>query len=272
MRIVCLSPALTDILLALGLGDRIVGRDTWESQLPAEVPRVGDLTSANLEALLALEPTDVVIQARRAGAPGGLESIAAARGWRLVNLQIDALADVRQAVEQLVEELTFSGERDERRRDIRSEAQRLVEELDNALRPIPPEIADRLGPVMLLYSTDPPSAFGPGSYLSDMLDRLGGRNALSGGAWQELDAERVRGVDPWAIILVQSENSGGSRDAAEPLPPALARLDLTCASAGRVALLRHPRALLPGASLIEVAAELRAILERLASGQGSRQP
>lgn len=272
MSIVCLSPAVTDILLALDLGNRIVGRDTWESQLPTDVPRVGDLTSVNLEAVLALDPTDVVLQARRAGAPGGLESIASARGWRLVNLQIDALADVRQAVLHLAEGLSFIGETDEMRRGIRARAERLVDELDKALRPMPSEASDRLGPIMLLYSTDPPSAFGPGSYLSDMLAALGGRNALAGGAWQELDAERVRGIDPWAIILVRSESSGEQDDAPPQLPPSLAMLDLTCASTGRVALLRHSRALLPGASLVEVAAELRAILDRLASSQGTRQP
>lgn len=260
------------MLLALGLGDRIVGRDAYEEQLPEAVPRVGDLVNVNVEAVLALQPTDVILQASRAGAPPRLESIAAERGWRFINLQIDTLDDARQALRKLVEELSFAGDDQSRRAGVERLAREILAEMDAALAPLPAETSERLGPILVLYFTEPPSAFGPGSYLSDMLSALGGRNAIAGGAWQELDLERVAAVDPWAIISVKP---GASETAVENPREALGsvgRLNLECARAGRVAVLRHERALLPGASLIDVARELRTILEALAPAPESTGP
>ena len=269
MRIVCLSPAVTDLLLALNLGDRIVGRDTWEEQLPDHVPRVGDLMSVNIEAVLALNPTDVVLQAGKMGLPARLEEIARDRGWRLINLQIDGLPDIRSAISTLTGQLSFESEPGERAlATARGEA--LISEIDAALVPLASDVADRLGPVMLLYSTQPPSAFGPGSYVGDILESLGGHNALGGGAWQELDLERVAAAQPWALIIVK----GGADDELVAHPEAalgaLARLDLACVGAGRLAVLRHRNAPLPGASVIGVAQELRAIL--LEMGRDPRPP
>ena len=269
MRIVCLSPAVTDLLLALNLGDRIVGRDTWEEQLPDHVPRVGDLMSVNIEAVLALNPTDVVLQAGKMGLPARLEEIARDRGWRLINLQIDGLPDIRSAISTLTGQLSFESEPGERAlATARGEA--LISEIDAALVPLASDVADCLGPVMLLYSTQPPSAFGPGSYVGDILESLGGHNALGGGAWQELDLERVAAAQPWALIIVK----GGADDELVAHPEAalgaLARLDLACVGAGRLAVLRHRNAQLPGASVIGVAQELRAIL--LEMGRDPRPP
>ncbi len=272
LRIICLSPAVTDMLVALELGDRIVGRDAYEEQLPDSVPRVGDLTSVNLEAVLALNPTDIILQAGRAGAPPRLESIAAERGWRFINLQIDGLDDAQLALRRVVEELSFAGDDQSQRVAARRRATELLAEMDAALASLPAATTARLGPVLLLYFTDPPSAFGPGSYLSDMLARLGADNALTGGAWQELDLERVAAIDPWAIIVVKPGASPQQTEDPQSLLGSVGRLNLTCARAGRIAVLRHERALLPGASLIEAARELRDILESLAMGGESRGP
>jgi ABC-type hemin transport system substrate-binding protein len=79
-RIVSLSPASTELLFALGAGDRVVGRTTWCDYPPEarRVPSVGDGLNPNLEAILALRPDLVVLYrsplnqtaARRLGALG----------------------------------------------------------------------------------------------------------------------------------------------------------------------------------------------------------
>lgn len=61
-KIVSISPALTEIVYALGAGDKLVGRTDYDDY-PVEVfdvPSVGDLYSPDLEAIAALEP-DLVI-------------------------------------------------------------------------------------------------------------------------------------------------------------------------------------------------------------------
>ncbi len=63
-RIISTAPSITELLYALGLGNRVVGvtrfcRYPPEAQLK---PKIGDYTSPNLEAIAALKPDLVIIQ------------------------------------------------------------------------------------------------------------------------------------------------------------------------------------------------------------------
>lgn len=63
-RIVCLHPAATEIVYALGLGEKVVGVDSY-SNYPAgtaDLPKVGDFSGPNVEAIQALKP-DVIFAA-----------------------------------------------------------------------------------------------------------------------------------------------------------------------------------------------------------------
>src|SRR6185503_18111696 len=93
-RVVSLAPSSTELLFALGAGDRVVGRTTW-CKYPAEatqVPAVGDGISPNIEAVVARKP-DLVVLYRSA-----LNSTAAEQLQRLgipaVVLAQDRLVDV----------------------------------------------------------------------------------------------------------------------------------------------------------------------------------
>ena len=63
-RIVSTAPSITEILYALGLGDRVVGVTRF-CRYPPEArqkPKIGDYINPNLEAIAALRPDLVVIQ------------------------------------------------------------------------------------------------------------------------------------------------------------------------------------------------------------------
>jgi iron complex transport system substrate-binding protein len=62
-KIVSLTPANTEILYALGAGDRLVGRDSYSlyPEEAADLPVVGDYTGPNVEAVIALEPDLVLV-------------------------------------------------------------------------------------------------------------------------------------------------------------------------------------------------------------------
>lgn len=63
-RIVSTAPSITELLYALGLGDRVVGVTNY-CHYPPEArlkPKIGDYTSPNLEAIAALKPDLVIIQ------------------------------------------------------------------------------------------------------------------------------------------------------------------------------------------------------------------
>src|SRR5277367_7114438 len=62
-RIVSLSPHITELLFAAGAGDRVVGVDDQSDYPPAVagIPRVGEPVALDVEALLKLKPTLVVL-------------------------------------------------------------------------------------------------------------------------------------------------------------------------------------------------------------------
>ncbi len=62
-RIVSLVPAVTEMLFALGAGDRVVGVSSFDKFPPevAKVPRVGALLDPNLDLILSLKPDLVVL-------------------------------------------------------------------------------------------------------------------------------------------------------------------------------------------------------------------
>jgi iron complex transport system substrate-binding protein len=63
-RIVSTAPSITELLYALGLGNRVVGVTRY-CRYPPEAqskPKIGDYTAPNLEAIAALRPDLVVVQ------------------------------------------------------------------------------------------------------------------------------------------------------------------------------------------------------------------
>src|SRR5262249_17570363 len=75
-RVISLTPSSTEILLALGAGDLLVGADKY-SVLPRgseSTPRVGDFLTPNLEAIMSLHPDLVVLDAVQNKARGALDA------------------------------------------------------------------------------------------------------------------------------------------------------------------------------------------------------
>jgi cobalamin transport system substrate-binding protein len=79
-RIVSLIPATTEMLFAMGAGDRLVGVSNYDQYPPAvaKLPKVGGLLDPSVESLLALKPDLVIVydtqtelkrQLERAGVP-----------------------------------------------------------------------------------------------------------------------------------------------------------------------------------------------------------
>ena len=96
-RVVSLNPATTDLIFALGAGDRLVGRTHWDLY-PPEAVRVPDLGSGirpNVEAVLGARPDLVVLYAsndNRAAA-----SALRTAGVNTVSLKIDRIDDFHRA-------------------------------------------------------------------------------------------------------------------------------------------------------------------------------
>ncbi len=72
-RIVSLTPSTTEILFAMGLGDRIAGVTNY-CDYPDEAkkkPKIGGMSNPSLEAVLTLEPGDLILTGTPAGVGAG---------------------------------------------------------------------------------------------------------------------------------------------------------------------------------------------------------
>src|SRR3989449_7671607 len=93
-RIVSLLPSFTELLFAIGAGDRLVGRTAWCDYPPEAlaVPSVGDGMPPNVEAGAARRPDPVVLYRSRQNVPAAepVERL----GIRAVPLGLKPRADV----------------------------------------------------------------------------------------------------------------------------------------------------------------------------------
>lgn len=116
LRIVSYSPALTEILFALGLGDSIVGTTTF-SDVPEKakkIPLVGSYFRPSIEKTLQLNPTHVLVM--KEGDETILEFLKKSKlnfvvfesrslkNYKDILLQMGALFDVKTAVAKLINE------------------------------------------------------------------------------------------------------------------------------------------------------------------------
>ena len=189
-RVVSLSPSFTEILFALGAGERMVGRTTW-CDYPAAalaVPSVGDGLNPNVEAVAARQP-DLVVLYRSA-----LDETAAAQLSRLgiasALLRQDRLADVAHAARLLGRAVGDSARGDS-----------LAGAIDAFLATPPPPATTR---VAFVVWDNPPIVIGAGSYLDELARLAGASNVFHdlGSASAEVSLETLAVRDPDVIVVL----------------------------------------------------------------------
>src|SRR5262247_2816037 len=166
-RMVALAPNLTEIVFALGAGDRLVGVSEY-SDFPEEarkVPRVGGL-EVDAEKVAALKP-DLVLAIAEGNAQNAVRALQAA-GLPVAIVPSGSLDAVLEAIRTVGDRLGRRAESDalvsrlSRKRDaVRSHA-------DAGERPH----------ALLLVWPDPPQAAGRGTFLDDVLTEAGARNLV----------------------------------------------------------------------------------------------
>ncbi len=201
IRVVSLSPGITATIVALGAGERVVGRTQW-CQLPTEVPIVGSLLDLNAEMLVRVDPTILLIQPAKQGDVPTLDQLVSRHGWRMEHFRIDSIEDVNSMLARLPEfvadpQIVGDAEHlESRSRELRLELARAMEKVPGA---------DAAGRVLVLLVT-PEGAdmlgFGTDTYLSDVLERIGCVNALARSGYPALGAEDLARIAPNTVILI----------------------------------------------------------------------
>lgn len=204
-RVVSLAPAFTEVLFAIGAGDRVVGRTAWCDQPPAAlaVPSVGDGIAPNVEAILARNPDLVVLYASAANSAAA-ERLAGL-GIRTIMLPMDRLAHVAEAARALGR-ATGVGDGAEAAADAFTAA---VDSARGAERPAS-------GPRVLLLAWDaPPIVIGGGSFQHELVTLAGGRNVFADlpRPSAQVTIETIAARDPDLVVLL---DAGDASWAARP--------------------------------------------------------
>lgn len=168
-RIVSLNPTSTELLFAIGAGNRIVGRTQWDVR-PDEarsIPDVGPGLRPNVEAVLARRPDLVVLYASEDNRAAAAQLAAA--GVRTLALKIDSIGSFTRGARLLG---LATGQDDE--------AKLVVDTVMRTLERVRAATAGRDRPTVFWHIWDSPIiTIGAGSYMSELVEIAGGRNVYS---------------------------------------------------------------------------------------------
>ncbi|HOF89167.1 MAG TPA: helical backbone metal receptor [Armatimonadota bacterium] len=247
-RIVSLAPNNTEILFAIGAGDRVVA-DTSYCDYPPEaaaLPKVGGYLDPNVEKVLALEP-DLVLATR--GTSRELLD-------RMTALKLPVICLDPASLPEMLDAVRFIG----RVTDAAPAAAALAARLEARYRAVTATVAAlpeaRRPSVLFLFSLDELYSVGPGSHIDAMITDAGGRNIAAAAAapWPQLSMERVLADDPEVIVV----GTGGAMSATLTDAAALQHLradrrwrGVRAVKTGRVAALDGDDMTLPAPRMVD---------------------
>jgi len=194
-RIVSTAPSITELLYALGLGDRVVGvtrfcRYPPEAQLK---PKIGDYTSPNLEAIAALRPDLVVIQTN----PIHLADHLASLKLRVLEVDQENIAAIYKSIHEVGAATGTEHAASELTTSIREGLDRVKARVSRLPRVrmmfIIGRSPDRLDGLVVA---------GRASYLNEAIEVAGGENVFrdAKAAYPEVSLEEVMARNPEVIV------------------------------------------------------------------------
>jgi iron complex transport system substrate-binding protein len=248
-RIVSLSPALTEILFALGAGDRIAGVTDfcdWPEAARAK-PKVGGYANPAVEAILALGADLVVVSP----GPGNRDAALALRhaGIRVEVIPAETLPETYAAIEALG--------------SLCGESTRGIE-LAAATRARVDAVSARVAGaprVKTLFSVqaDPIIAAGSGTLPAQLVEAAGGTNVVRADRYPRLDVEAVLAAAP-DVILQSRMDAAPTEGTAPELDAWMRWKEIPAVRENRVVLLAGSIALRPGPRVGDAAEAIARIL------------
>ncbi len=199
-RIVSHVPAITEMLYALGLGDKVVGVSDYDNYPPEvkEKPSVGNYYNPAIENIVALNPDLVVTD-------GHSDTI-----QQLDNLNIPYIVIDPQNIDGIKKDIELLGEV----AGVEDKANQLVESMDRQINDVTTKIKG-LPKLKVFYvidiQSDPnnPWTAGPGSMIDWLITTAGGNNIASNatGAYIQFSLEEVVSAAPDIIIYPEYHGS-----------------------------------------------------------------
>ena len=216
-RVVSLAPNLTEIVFAVGAGDRLVGRTSY-CDFPPEakaVAEVGDTLHPSLERIIALKPQVVLVSTA-----SQLEVFTQQLQGQNIAVYVTDPHDLEGVFRSIGQIGEIVGEKDK--------ANVLVQKLLERTNAVEAAVKQKQ-PVRVFYqvSGEPLYTIGHDSFITDLMRRAGGASVTADvpGAWPKYSNESALAARPEAIILPTGGSMGSANanvaDALRQSPAAL---------------------------------------------------
>lgn len=201
-RVISLAPNLTEIVFAIGAGNRLVGRTTY-CDFPPEaraVAEVGDTRQPNLERIISLQPQVVLISTA-----SQLEVFTQQLQNQNIAVFVTDPHDLDGVFRSIDQIGLIVGHK--------KQAELLTQELRDRARAVEEAVKGK-PPVRVFYqlSAEPLYTAGRDAFVTDLMRRAGAASVTADvpGAWPKYSNESALATKPQAIILP----TGGSMGAA----------------------------------------------------------
>ncbi len=257
-RVVTLTPSATEIVAELAGTSALVGVDKYSVYPPAvkKLPKVGSFLTPNIEVIISLKPTLVVLDAVQAKYRRALETARIP----VLTFRMHTIDDVKTA-------LTALGKALGAEKKAAAAVQRLGAAVDESSARARRRAGATRPKVLIVIDREPGNlgrmvVAGPGSFLDELLAIVGGANAMSsaGSKYVNISREQVMQTKPDIIIETMRGRDAGraQRDwKAMPAIPAVKR--------GRVHSVDDQIFVSPGPRLVQALAAF----ERFVMGNAS---
>ncbi len=195
-RILTLSPAINEIVFALGAGEQVVGTTTYAAYPPAaqKLPKVGGYFSPSLEKILALDPTLVIMQPNNQK----LEATFQTLKIPTLTVPIDTLSHILASIEAMGKRLHKE-----------NEAQGIISEIRTALASLKGIVTDKR--ILIVFGANTSLEHGifvagQNLYYDEIIRASGNQNALQSKRKGQpvLGRENLIALDPDIIILLSA--------------------------------------------------------------------
>ncbi len=254
-RVVCMSPAVTEIVFAVGAGDRVVGVSDYTMYPPEALDRpvCGGAYTPSSERILSVDPDLIVTQ----GDAERLRRFAADNGIGFVSLALTDLDSICGETERLGALL-----------EVPERAALVTAEIRYRLaRTRARASASEAVPVFLVTFREPEAlndlnTVGAGTFLDDLLAAAGGRNVFHDlpQAYGPVSKEAVLARRPEVIVELHGEGGDLAEVQAETERLWAGMAGLPAVRNGRVHVVESTYAMIPGPRVADLAERFAVLL------------
>lgn len=199
-RIVSLAPSTTELIYALGAGNKVVGVTDFDNYPPEvkDVPKVGGFKGPNVEAITAQKP-DIIFASTLSGKEQ-MESLEK-MGIPVVMLEAKNIDQIYQSI-RIIGQITGTEKKGE---ELIKQMQDKIKEINDKVKDLP-KVS-----VFYLVSLDGNWTAGKGTFIDELINLAGGKNVAEDvNGWAQYSVEELVKKNP--DVIITSPHAGNVKD------------------------------------------------------------